>query len=101
MTNATSNFLQGANAANAAAGSAAPSSSAPVDTARVLAAISSPEVSDMRTLANALDVTPSNVSPTIDRLSRDGLVIKSDDEKLELSESGERALRYTELSSLA
>ena len=37
----------------------------------------------------------------VDRLSRDGLVIKFDGDKLELSESGERALRYTELSSPA
>ena len=100
MANATSTFLQGANAANAAVGSSTQSSSPVLDSAKVLAAISKPEISSLETLASELHVAPGTVSPLLESLSNDGLV-QGDGDDLHLSESGERALRYTELSKQA
>jgi predicted transcriptional regulator len=101
MANATSTFLQGANAANAAMGaSGPPASTAPVDRSQVLAAISKPEVSNLAALASELNVTVGSVSPTVESLSNDGLVETVDDQ-LHLSASGERALRYINISKVA
>ena len=101
MANATSTFLQGANAANAAMSSAATpfSSAAPVDTAQVLAAISKPEVSNIETLAASLNLSVGSVEPVVEILSAEHLIDQTD-HGLQLSDAGERALRYTEISKL-
>jgi hypothetical protein len=98
MANATSTFLQGANAANAAAspgGQPAPASS--VDTVQVLAAISKPQVVTVADVAAALNITSESVTPVVEILSHEGLVETRDD-GLHLSDSGERALRYAEIA---
>jgi DNA-binding MarR family transcriptional regulator len=101
MANATTQFLQGANAANAAVGSSSLSPEPSLDSATVLAAISKPDVSSLETLATELHVMPGSVSPIVESLSREGLIQGSGDGELTLSESGERALRYTEISKTA
>ncbi len=98
MSRASSNFLQGANAANAAAQSArsGPDEQPPEDV-DILAAVDLPEVSDIETLAKYLGIEETKVQPAVRKLSRLGL-IDIEGEKLKLSRGGERALRYTSLA---
>ena len=98
MSRATSNFLQGANAANAAAQSVGTDSSVrPPDDVDVLAAVDMPEVIDMTTLAKQLGVQETAVKPAVYKLRKKGL-IEVKGSTLKLSRGGERALRYTSLA---
>jgi DNA-binding MarR family transcriptional regulator len=101
MPTATSNFLQGTNAANAAAVSTSTvghAASLPVDEAQILAAVAEPAVRDLNSLATQLGVAPALISPEVERLSKQGLVEYVGE--LKLSEAGERFLRYADLAGL-
>jgi len=100
MATATSIFLQGANAANAAMSAPSLAAPAPVDATQVLAAIAKPQVSDLASLALALDLTQGSVRPVLETLCSEGLVAAVGDD-LKLSDSGQRALRYTALSKIS
>lgn len=95
MTNATSTFLQGANAANAA--SVSLSAAPTIDDSAVLAAINRPDVHDLASLASRLETGQSKIQPAVESLSEQGFV-ESDGNNLKLSEAGQRALRYMSLT---
>lgn len=93
MSRATSDFLEGANAANAAAQSAGePAQGA--DIASILAALEPDDVNDLPTLASRLRMVVESVVPIVRELAKRGLV-EFDGEQLKLSRAGERAVRYT------
>ena len=96
MANATSIFLQSANASNTAAES---STASDIDEGAVLAAINRPDVVDLPSLAVRLDTGPTKLQPTLERLSQQGFV-DVDGNNLKLSEAGERALRYMTLTNI-
>jgi DNA-binding IclR family transcriptional regulator len=97
MINTTSSFLQGVIAANVST-SGATSASPPADEGAVLAAIKRDDVNDIASLAAQLETGPTKVQPTVDALAEEGLV-ENDGNTLRLSEAGERALRYMNISN--
>jgi DNA-binding MarR family transcriptional regulator len=98
MSRATSNFLQGANAANAAFQSAASEGAEQTtDDAAILAAVETPEVHDVNSLAVSLGVTAAIAQPIVQKLAKRGLV-ELVGASLKLSRAGERALRYTSMA---
>ena len=97
MSKATTTFLQGANAANAAVSAAASSAPQVLDDADILAAVENPEVKTIVSLAALLGVGVDAIQLTVDKLTKRGL-IEVAGRSLKLSEAGERALRYTSLA---
>jgi hypothetical protein len=96
MSRATSDFLESANAANAAAQSAGGPAET-VDIASVLAALEPEDVNDLATLASRLKLAVESVKPIVNGLARRGLV-EFEGNSLKLSRAGERAVRYTSMT---
>ncbi|HEX8512706.1 MAG TPA: hypothetical protein VF688_06315 [Allosphingosinicella sp.] len=98
MSRASSNFLQGANAANAAARSAKSDPDAqPPEDVDLLKAVEREEVTDIATLAKHFGIDQSKVESAVGKLSKIGL-LETKGGSLKLSRGGERALRYTSLA---
>ncbi|HYD36192.1 MAG TPA: hypothetical protein VEA60_01180 [Allosphingosinicella sp.] len=98
MSRASSNFLQGANAANAAAQAAkSDPGGRPPEDVDVLAAVDLPEVNDIETLAKHFGIEETKVKSAVHKLSKLGL-IDMKGVNLKLSRGGERALRYMSLA---
>jgi hypothetical protein len=95
MSRATSNFLESANAANAAAKSASSGGAdQAMDDAAILATVESEDIGDLPSLADHLRVTPQIAAQIAQKLAKRGL-IDMDGMALKLSRAGERAVRYT------
>ena len=101
MSNAAANFLQGANAANAAmASSAAGETARPaMDENMLLGALLKLEGCDLEALASELGRPVGEVGPAVEKLSSQGL-IEACEPGWKLSRAGERALRYMNLAGL-
>jgi len=97
MSKASANFLQGANAANAAVSAASASSQQLPDDAQILAAVDDGRVTDVVTLSSVLGVAAVIIEPLVEKLVKKGL-IESTATSLVLSEAGARALRYINLA---
>lgn len=96
MSKAATNFLQGANAANAAVSAASASSQQGPDDAQILAAVDDARVKDVVTLSSVLGVAAVIVEPLVEKLVRKGLIQSGT--SLTLSAAGKRALRYVNLA---
>lgn len=97
MSKATSTFLQGANAANAAVSGTSASPPRVLDEAEILAAVENPEAKTLISLAGLLGVGVEVIQSKVGKLAKQGLIEVSG-RSLKLSEAGERALRYTSLA---